>query len=257
MKPTSLLEMFVPRLIWRHRIRTWNVDPGEPEAALLPRLVDRKRKALDVGGADGAYTVSLIPLAEQVLVFEPIPAKARRLRQTLANTRCVSVHEVALSDREGQTTLRVPSDRPWQSTVEASNPLVGRVGITEIAVKRATIDSFEITNVGFMKVDVEGHEREVLAGATKTIDRDRPNVLIEVEERHRPGALHSVFEFFSKRRYEGFFLLGGELVGLAGFDPTIHQVPEHLDVDNRRIGVYINNFVFVPRERAAKFARTA
>lgn len=256
MKPTSLLEMVVPRLIWRYRIGAWQLDPGEPEAALLPRLVDSTRKALDIGGADGAYTVALIPLAERVIVFEPIPAKAKRLRETLANTRCVTVHEVALSDREGQTTLRVPSDRPWQSTVEASNPLVGRVGISEIAVRRATLDSFGITDVGFMKVDVEGHELEVLAGAANTIVRDRPNVLIEVEERHRSGALQSVFEFFSKRGYEGYFLLDGQLRSLARFDPKIHQVPDHLDVDNRRIGVYINNFVFVPGERAAKFTST-
>ena len=236
-------------------MRAWKFDSGEPEAALLPCLVDSKRKALDIGGAEGSYTMPLIPLAKQTIVFEPIPAKAKRLREHFTNTRCVTVHEVALSDRDGQTILRMPSDRPWQSTVEASNPLVGRVGITEIAVKRATLDSFDIKNVGFIKADVEGHEVEVLAGAAATIERDRPNILVEVEERHRAGALQAVFNYFGERKYRGYFLLEGQLRNLSDFNREIHQNPAHLDADNRRLGLYINNFIFVPREHASKFER--
>ncbi|MEQ1736784.1 MAG: FkbM family methyltransferase, partial [Rhodoglobus sp.] len=42
----------------------------------------------------------------------------------------------------------------------------------------------EIDRVAFIKVDVEGFEPQVILGATETIDRDRPSLLLEIEDRH-------------------------------------------------------------------------
>src|SRR5262249_58883080 len=47
-------------------------------------------------------------------------------------------------------------------------------------VEVRTLDSFALTDVRFIKVDVEGSEREVLDGAAATIARDRPALLLEL-----------------------------------------------------------------------------
>lgn len=52
-------------------------------------------------------------------------------------------------------------------------------------------------------IDVEGHESNELEGAAGFIDRDRPVVLVEVEERHRAGSVAAVYSFFAKRNHSG------------------------------------------------------
>ena len=48
----------------------------------------------------------------------------------------------------------------------------------EVTIHR--LDSLEVANVDFVKIDVEGFEGHVLGGAGRTLSRDRPNVLLEL-----------------------------------------------------------------------------
>ena len=61
-----------------------------------------------------------------------------------------------------------------------------------ILVPTYRLDSLSIDNVGFMKIDVEGHEESVIIGAEQTIRRCRPILLIEAENRHREGAVQKI-----------------------------------------------------------------
>ena len=69
----------------------------------------------------------------------------------------------------------------------------------------ARLDALVHVGVSFVKVDAEGHELNVLRGARVLIERSRPVFLVE-EERHRTGATESLFNFFTERAYDGFFL---------------------------------------------------
>ena len=249
----SILEYIAPRIIWQRRIRTWKIDTGEPEARFLPLLVDRRRKAIDIGAAAGTYTASMIPLAAHVIAVEPIPARAQALRQQFARARCVTVHEVALSDRTGEAVLRVPADLFWRSTLEVRNRLEGQTNVHQIAVKIATLDSLELQRVGFIKIDVEGHELAVLNGAAKTLVSERPNILIELEERHCPGTVSSVRRFLQELGYEGHFLFHGQVSPITDFREALHQNPEQLQESGR--AEYVCNFMFIPNERATFLAK--
>jgi hypothetical protein len=100
---------------------------------------------------------------------------------------------------------------------------------------------------------VEGHELAVLHGARETIQRNQPNLLVEAEDRHRKNAVADVTAFLQELGYEGFFLLEGSLHRISEF-----RVAEHQDGDNiggwksgyERRGVYVNNFIFVPRGKS-------
>ena len=134
------------------------------------------------------------------------------------------------------------------ATIAESNSAAvesGRVIETVVAPMK-TLDSFNLTNVGFVKIDVEGHEEAVLHGGLKTLRREMPNLMIEIEERHAPGSLDRVSALLKEIGYSGFYLDGKQLVPVAQFDPHRDQVRQ-----NGKVGKYINNFLFFPDEQAA------
>jgi FkbM family methyltransferase len=248
----TLINRFAPRSLWRHRVRAWPIDAGEPEAALLPLLVERRKVSIDIGAARGAYTALLVTLSRRVIAFEPVPYFADPLRQMFAQTRIVQIEQVALSDQSGTRNMRVPSECHWRATIESSNNLRYTPEVEVIPVEVRSLDAYSFRNVGFIKIDVEGHELAVLRGGSGTIQREHPNVLIEVEEQHRPGALADVFGFFESAGYSGLYLLEGKLESLATFDPAIHQDARNLDSRGLRTSLYVNNFVFVPERAQSK-----
>ena len=100
--------------------------------------------------------------------------------------------------------------------------------------------------VSFIKCDVEGHELEVLKGAIDILKTDRPNLLVEIEQRHLFEPIDTVFRFFESQSYKGYFLdKNGNLNDLKSFNVNIHQQyppPEALEHQ------YIYNFIFLPSE---------
>lgn len=177
---------------------------GEPELRELSRLVPADRLAVDVGAAEGVWSWFLARRARSVVAFEPNPDSAARIVRRVP--RAV-VHAVALSDREGEAELRIPrvggqSLTGW-ATIEPANrhTALAPERWESIRVPTRTLDSFELRDVGFVKIDVEGHELAVLEGARRTILRDRPVILVEAEDRHRPGAVASVVVWLEAIEY--------------------------------------------------------
>jgi len=245
--PARLGARLAPRLVWRHRVRSWPIRTGEPESHLLPQLAHRSKLSIDVGAARGNYTAQLVPLSRRVIAFEPVPYFADALRELFADTSVVQIEQVALSDQSGSREMRVTNDL-YRSAIESGNELRHSASVETIPVRVSSLDEYSLHNVGFVKIDVEGHELAVLRGGLETIHRERPNVLVEVEEQHRRGALKDAFDFFRNAGYLGFFLLDGKLASLAAFDPGIHQNLKNLDARGLKTPLYHNNFIFVPAD---------
>ena len=233
--------------------------PGrlEDELRLLPFLVDRTRTAVDVGANVGVYTHALLRLARKVVSVEANPRLADALRTTFG--RRITVINAAASREDGEAVLRIPDMGPRGSglaTVAAENALSDR-SFTEVTVPArrlsALIDADE--PVGFLKIDVEGHELAVLEGGRELIARQRPVILLEAEERHRPDAVRSIVAFLQPLGYGGFMLRDGVLASIDAFDPDGHQrvtaeQAARLD-QGERPAYYVNNFVFVPSAPAS------
>jgi hypothetical protein len=135
-------------------------------------------------------------------------------------------------------------------TIEEMNSLQGAPLARSVTVRMRRLDSYKFTSVRFIKIDVEGHEAAVLRGATETIESERPHVMVEIEERHNPGSIEAVSRWFADRDYGGFFLLDNSVVSISRFRAGEHQNRTNLSANNMRIGTYINNFIFLPTNRA-------
>jgi FkbM family methyltransferase len=224
------------RLLWRARIHRWNIGYPDPELRHLSRLCNASKISVDVGASLGLYTSHLLGHSAEVWAFEPRRSAAAELERHFSGSP-VRVHTMALSDADGETTITICGSDLGRSTLEKSNPVPGE----EEVVTTRRLDSFDLRDVGFIKIDVEGHEGAVLRGAVETLKRNRPNLLIEIEERHKPGATTEIPRMLGEAGYMGWFLLGDEWRPLSAFDAAKHQ----------RVGEapYINNFVFLPSER--------
>lgn len=212
----------------------------EPELARLAELVPAGRNAIDVGGWLGPWTRELSRRVPHVICVEPQPDLAAYLRRVVPSN--VTVVEAAVSDAPGTATLSLPEAR------HGANALASLHGDVETAavvheVRVVRIDDLGATDVGFLKIDVEGHERAALDGAVELIRRDRPRLLLEAEQRHIEEPLGSLFERVTSEGYEGWFFHRGRWHPLADFDVQRHQL-DHLD---DVVGPdYVNNVLFTP-----------
>jgi FkbM family methyltransferase len=223
---------------------------AERELRYLGKIVPRGALTVDVGANLGLYTQLLARLSKQVYAFEPSRDMADFLRQTSAPN--VTIHEVALSDQNGEGELFIPQGESGLVHGLASlerQACESGASIASLNVQTARLDAVVTGDIAFVKIDVEGHELNVLQGATGLIERCQPVFLVEAEDRHRVEATRSVFEFFQKRSYRGFYLKDEQVIPVDQFRPELLQdVAALLPNGGRKSGrSYVNNFFFFPR----------
>ena len=216
---------------------------GEIELRLLPWLCDRSLVSVDVGAHQGIYSLGLSLFSRRVVAIEPQHARVAALRVSLpANATLV---EGALSSEAGTATLQVPLN-DWDSTSRLDEGSMDEARWRAERVTLMRMDDIVRERVGFVKVDVEGHEREVLEGASAIIASDMPSFLIEVEERHRPGSVTDIVRFMTTRGYRGYFVEGTKIRPIGEFDIGTHQNPSLVGTGDRAsYRNYINNFIFL------------
>ena len=169
---------------------------AEPELNGLGALIRPGDDVIDVGAALGMYTVPLADLVGprgRVSSFEPQRRGLYtvRLLRALTGPHRGQVARIALGPREGNSTIVVPFHNGFPifghgHVAEGADEPVGRQHHSH--ARMVTIDSWcrshQVDRVAFIKVDVEGFEPAVVEGARETIDRDRPSMLLEIEDRH-------------------------------------------------------------------------
>ena len=191
-------------------VRHIRLAPFERELAILPRLVAKIDVAFDVGANVGLYSAVLSRYSRRVIAIEPNPDCADYLRR-LKLPR-VDVVEAAAAEMEGRATLVVPDIHHGLGKL-AMVPGAFEPGLPEIRYSVATISLDAVSavrlackeRVGFIKIDVEGFELNVLRGATALLASHRPNLMVETEFRH--GAdVQAVFALLAGFGYAGFVL---------------------------------------------------
>ena len=95
-------------------------------------------------------------------------------------------------------------------------------------------------------------KNSVLRGAVGLLSREKPNIVVEVEERHNPGSVKRVSDFLSGLGYDGFYFYEGKLTPIGEFSIEMDQQVRNVGTAGK-IGRYINNFIFVSSDRSVSF----
>lgn len=250
---TSYVDDLAPRLLHGRRIR--RAQAQERELKVLPALCDSRKKAIDIGANRGLYVNSLVGLVRSVVAFEPLPNLCARLKKLYG--RRIEIESVALSDAEGMAELRLPYGNYSWATMAPTNSLSltdASKKIVIVQVNTRPLDSYNFSDVGFIKIDVEGHEEAVIAGGQATLAREMPNLIIETEERHNPGSVLRIENMLRSIGYQCFYLYDDLVHPFTDFDLARDQPITNISETGKE-GRYINNFIFVPRERAERTRR--
>jgi FkbM family methyltransferase len=221
----------------------------EPEMTLLPYLVTPGDRAIDVGGNRGAYAYQLYRQGTKVEVFEPNPACFKVLQAWARHRDSVTIHPVGLSDHQGSVELQIPIDDSGvehDASASMEPHLFARARAQVVSLR--TLDSYGLEGARFLKIDVEGHESNVLKGAAALLAASRPAVLVEIERRHLARPMVEVFDLIVQSGYVGWFLDRGVLRTIAQFDPAVDQSMTAFEGGG---GGYINNFLFLAQEHVA------
>jgi FkbM family methyltransferase len=179
----------------------------ERDLWLVPQFCSKTAGAIDVGVNEGIYARWMAKHAARIDAFECNPNLLPKLKRILPQN--VHLHPCALSKEAGTARLRFDPTNTGIGTIEQGNLLdnnSGIRGIVETDVPMQRLDDFDIADVSFIKIDVEGHELAVLQGAENIIERDKPALLIEIEERHCAGNLDAVPQWLSQYGYQPHYL---------------------------------------------------
>ena len=156
------------------------------------RYVKKWRNAIDVGSNVGEWTRPLAKKFQQVICFEPNPNFRECFNKNISETN-VTLHPYGLSNYEHTVTQGFNSTH--------LNETVGDTAPKDGDIQCRTLDSFNLTNVDYIKIDVDGFEVPVLQGAQETIRKNKPVINIEMKERKRPHIVAECRQILIKLGY--------------------------------------------------------
>ena len=180
----------------------WIRETGQPfEPVTTDWMLDVMDGAtgayVDVGASTGWFAIPFAKRGHNVIAFEPNARVATRLRDNCElNGVSITLHQVAVSDQVGDVTFAHNARYPLTSggSLEPS-----RARTTFEIVPRVTLDSVIDEPVTLLKIDVEGHERAVLRGAERIVERYRPALMLEANTAAHQAVL---IEWLQDRQYE-------------------------------------------------------
>ena len=214
----------------------------EPEIFIINQLIDNGTDSIDIGVYRGVHSYEMSKHSKLVHSFEPNPVIFNELQKYLPKIiNNINLYNYAISEKEEKKLLRIPIR---DSNVDKSNyEEYYKMGLAtiheknifdnydEFEIRCKKLDEFNFKNkISFIKIDVEGHEIEVVNGSKELIKNFKPNLMIEIEEKHSKNNLNNSISYVCSLGYRVFCLKNKELTPLENIE-NIKQ---------------FNNFIFKP-----------
>ena len=156
---------------------------------------------IDVGASLGEWTLPFaraVGPAGRVIAIEPAPRGAAALASTLAANALhqAEIVRCAIGDHDGTVEFAVPVVTSARTDTGTARIGPACTGHDALQVSLRSLDSLaaehDLARIDLIKIDVEGHERQVLDGAAAVLSRNRPVLVIETghEAKGDRAAIH-------------------------------------------------------------------
>ena len=214
---------------------------SEPEVQLLCGILSQGDVVVEVGANIGVITVPLataVGTGGRVVAIEPDPANARLLEANLALNGLdqALIHRGACGSRKAEARLpvidrRAPGNFGGVSLLSDGAGEAVRVDLLD--------DLLAVGRLRLLKIDVEGMEGDVVAGARKTIERHQPYLYLEND---RPRLSESLIEQVERLGYE-LWWHRPPLFNRANYFDHARDIFPH---------IHSTNMLGIPRDRTAQ-----
>ena len=216
--------LFSEKFLLEKRLKRAIKKNYEKELLIINNFKDKNKDAIDVGVYRGIYSYKLSNEFKHVHSFEPNPLLFPFLKKNLTKIiRNISLYNLAASDSNGEINLKIPSRN--KSIFKTNYEELYKLGAAtihnenkikefeSIKVKKAKLD--DILNdkiISFIKIDVEGHEKEVIDGSKEIINKNKPTLLVEIEERHTNRPVNDTIKFINDLGYNSYYVHQGSFL---------------------------------------------
>jgi FkbM family methyltransferase len=189
------------------RYRSFVYGTWEPKVVrAVTEIVRPGMTVIDIGAHVGFYSLffaKCVGTGGRVFAFEPLPGNFALLQKNvrLNQLRNVHVRNQAVFSRTQQITITTSDDQPNPGNGSIHN----EAGHEHYRVEAVSMDEFceeQSLRPDILKMDVEGTEYDVLLGAKETINRCRPNLLIELHHFDGNLAANPVPKLLAAWRYQ-------------------------------------------------------
>jgi len=195
----------------------------EPEILFLKNILSPGENCLHIGASDArhSYVMSGLIGSGHIYAFEPSSYSYHHLKLMvkLHRLKNISTYKYAISDSEGTVTLITPEKstghvgRSFAYITQDKSDCASRKDIKshktkKEEVKSTSIDQFVskncISKIDFIRCDTEGSEMLILNGGQETINKFKPNLLVEIHSH----SLKDIFNCSAKEVAKFLFDLG-------------------------------------------------
>ncbi len=200
-------------------VKNYDSD-SQPELKLIQKTISKSEIFVDIGANIGLYTCLISPYARRTLSFEPVPFTYRLLKYNIRKFDLANVdaYPLALSNKENDVDISIPMTAegvPNYYRASIEGPIGNNKRVANI--QQRTLDEIVAAegynDIGIIKCDVEGHELECLKGAAEVLRREKPILLVEVNEKpENDEKAFRLFSFLNSLGYESYILRNAELV---------------------------------------------
>jgi FkbM family methyltransferase len=169
----------------RDWLRTdWLVHETEQTGLALfpPGHVGNLNYIVDVGANTGQWTTMLLDCVtpRKVIVIEPESGAFAKLKKHFGNNPRIDLHNVAVGDKNGTARLKITRDTTGASLLKPREEMRELIGgnwtvTSEVDVPITTLDRLlvDLAEISLLKIDVQGYENAVLAGAVRTLAKTK------------------------------------------------------------------------------------
>ena len=163
-------------------IKSKNIDTARNEAKYLEKIIssiNTFENAVDCGACYGVWTYLLHPYFKKVYAFELVGVHRKCFLKNMSafNINNFELFPFGLGDKTIKSFVgndKLIMDKYGYSAYNAK--VVEDKNGNEFVT---TLDSFNLKNISFIKIDVEGYELKLLEGAYNTIEKNKPLIFIE------------------------------------------------------------------------------